>query len=293
MTLHRSPLPTDGSPGSHDRAWSAPGHPSRRRRMRRGLAASAAVAALVLLAAVPASAHVRVLPEQTAAGGWTALTFRVPNESADAGTTQVAVSLPTGTPLLSVSTRPVPGWTATVETATLPEPVDADGATITQAPSRVVWTADAGTQIGAGQFQEFEISAGPLPAEGTTLVLPTEQTYSDGTVVSWDEVATGGGEEPEHPAPSFVVTAAAEDARTAATDDSTASGEADDTAAGTGTGTTSTTAPVDASSDPLARVLGGAGLLLGVVAALLALDGRRRRTAGAGATGTTSAGPHA
>ena len=53
-------------------------------------------------------AHVRVLPDSTEAGGRSALTFRVPNESASATTVAVSVELPSGTPFLSVSTRPVP-----------------------------------------------------------------------------------------------------------------------------------------------------------------------------------------
>ena len=167
--------------------------------------------ALAVLPATAASAHVRVVPEQTTAGGWTVLTFRVPNESETAATSQVAVDLPTDTPLLSVSTKPLPGWTATVETAPLPEPVDFYGTTLTEAPARVVWTAQPGAEIADGQFQEFEVSAGPLPDAGTRLVLPAHQTYTDGTVVDWADVAEEGAEEPEHPAPELTTTEGADE----------------------------------------------------------------------------------
>lgn len=204
----------------------------------------AAALALALLPATAASAHVRVVPEQTAAGGFTVLTFRVPNESADASTSQVTVDLPTGTPLLSVSTKPLPGWTAVVEKAPLPDPVDFFGTTLTEAPAHVTWTADPGAEIGDGQFQEFEISVGPLPDAGTRLVLPAHQTYTDGTVVDWDDVADEGADEPEHPAPELTTTAV------------DGSGGAPDT---------------------LARVIGASGLVLGAVAVGLALTARRRR----------------
>ena len=148
--------------------------------------------ALAVIPVTAASAHVRVVPEQTTAGGWTVLTFRVPNESETAATSQVTVDLPTDTPLLSVSTKPLPGWTATVETAPLPEPVDFYGTELTEAPSRVVWTAQPGAEIADGQFQEFEVSAGPLPDAGTRLVLPAHQTYTDGTVVDWVRRRGGG-----------------------------------------------------------------------------------------------------
>lgn len=235
----------------------------------RPLARLGATAAVTLtLAVIPvsaASAHVRVVPEKTTAGGWTVLTFRVPNESETAATSQVSVDLPTGTPLLSVSTKPVPGWTATVETAPLPEPVDFSGTELTEAPSRVVWTAQPGAEIADGQFQEFEVSAGPLPEAGTRLVLPAHQTYTDGTVVDWADVAEEGAEEPAHPAPELTTTEGA-DEHAVADEPSVEQVAAQSAAAAT------TSEP-----DSVARVLGGVGLALGAVSLVIALLGRRRR----------------
>jgi uncharacterized protein YcnI len=219
--------------------------------------------ALTVLPATAAWAHVRVVPEQTTAGGWTVLTFRVPNESGTAATSQVSVDLPTDTPLLSVSTKPLPGWTATVETAALPEPVDFSGTTLTEAPARVVWTAEPGAEIADGQFQEFELSAGPLPDAGTRLVLPTHQAYTDGTVVDWADVAEEGGQEPEHPAPELTTT---EEHADALSDVATVHEAAAVSAAG----------PTTAEPDTVARVLGGIGLALGAAALVIALRTGRR-----------------
>jgi uncharacterized protein YcnI len=208
---------------------------------------------LVVLPATAASAHVRVIPETTAAGAWTVLTFRVPNEKDAATTTKVVIDLPADTPLSHVGTRPVPGWTAEMQTGKLPEPVDVEGATITEAPLHVVFTAAPDAAIGSGQFQEFELQVGPLPAAGTELVLPVHQTYSDGTVVDWDEPTTGS-EEPESPAPELTVTAAEGDAH-----------HATEPAAG------------DSSSDA-GLWFGIGGLVLGAVALVVALvTGRRRQ----------------
>jgi uncharacterized protein YcnI len=228
--------------------------PTRRRRLTRAIPATVAAATLVLLAQTTADAHVRVQPDSTVSGSFSALTFRVPNESDTAGTVKVAVTLPTETPFLYVSTKPVPGWQAATTEATLPTPVVVGGTTVTKAARTVTWTADPGVQIGAGQYQEFSISAGPLPQPGL-IQLPATQTYSDGTVTAWDQPSPAGGSEPEHPAPAFVVTAAA------------------------GAGAT---APVAAAAsgggeDPVARVLGGAGLLAGLAALALAVSARRRR----------------
>ena len=78
---------------------------------------------------------------------------------------------------------------------------------MTKAPSSVVWTADAAHQIGQNEYQAFSLSVGVLPDAGTTVTLPASQTYTDGTVVKWDEKTVEGQAEPEHPAPSFVTTA--------------------------------------------------------------------------------------
>jgi hypothetical protein len=77
-----------------------------------------------------------------------------------------------------------------------------------------VWTADAAHQIGQNEYQAFSLSVGRLPDAGTTVTLPAAQTYTDGTVVKWDEKTVEGQAEPEHPAPSFETTA--KDAETAA-----------------------------------------------------------------------------
>jgi uncharacterized protein YcnI len=170
------------------------------------LAVGVAIGGASLLTAPPASAHVHVDPSATTAGGYAVLTFRVPTESTTASTVGLTVTLPADTPFTSVRTEHVPGWTATVTTADLPAPVtDDDGTTITTAPTAVTWTATDGG-LAPGEFGELKVSVGPLPESGTVF-LPAVQTYSDGTTVAWVEQAQGTAE-PEHPAPSFTVSAA-------------------------------------------------------------------------------------
>lgn len=239
--------------------------PRRPRGLVRALATGGLAAGLVLVGVTTADAHVHVHPDSTSSGSFSALTFRVPNESAKAGTVTVAVQLPTTTPFLSVSIRPVPGWTATATEAKLPQPVQSEGTTVTRAVRTVTWTARPGSQIAPGQYQEFAISVGPLPAPGVVL-LPVDQTYSDGTVVRWDEPTPSSGEEPEHPAPALAVTAAV-----AGDDDGDAAPSPSPAAAGTA-------AASPARSDTPARVLAGAALLVALVAAALAGAGLRRRT---------------
>jgi len=185
------------------------------------LGASAAAVGIVI--AGPASAHVHVDGTDTTQGGYGVLTFRVPTESATASTTKISVAFPSATPVASVSTQPVAGWTAKVTTAKLSTPITTDDGSIDTYVASVTWTAtSAATAIHPGEFQQFSVSAGPLP-KADELVLPTTQTYSDGSVVRWNERSADAAAEPEHPAPVLTLAAstpASAPAATTASDDS-------------------------------------------------------------------------
>ncbi|VXB60411.1 YcnI family protein [Frigoribacterium sp. 9N] len=242
----------------------------------RSAAALGAAALLALAAPLAASAHVHVEPGQAEAGSYETLTFKVPNESATAGTVGLVVDLPTDTPFTSVSYEPLPGWTTEVTTNTLPEPVELDGTTITEAPTQVTWTAEGDTQIAPGQFQQFVISAGAVPDTGS-IALPAHQRYSDGTVVDWADATPASGEEPEHPAPTLYVNDAppADEHADHATDD-------DATTAGVGTSGDSASGSGDGAVGPLSIGLGISGLALGALAlvvSVVALTRRPRATA--------------
>jgi uncharacterized protein YcnI len=172
-----------------------------RRNLLRGLAVVGVAAAAVFTLAGPAAAHVTVNPSDATQGGYTTVAFRVPNEKATAQTVTVEINLPTDTPIASVSIKPVPGWTSVTEKSKLATPVKTDdGDTITEAVSKITFTAAAGGAIQADQFQEFEVSMGPLP-KADQVVFKVLQTYSDGDVVRWIEESKAGAPEPAHPAP--------------------------------------------------------------------------------------------
>lgn len=228
--------------------------------MSRFFARATVVAAIAgsaaLLAAGPASAHVtaKVIGESAEQGGYTKITFRVPNEDAAAGTVKLELKLPTDTPITSLRTKPVAGWTAKITKSTLAEPIKVHGSEVTEAVTSIVWTAASGTRIAPGEFGEFEVSGGPMP-ETDQLVIPAIQTYDSGKVVAWDAPPTDG-EEPERPAPVVTLTAATgDDHHGAAPPAETAT---DDHATDASTTTT-------ASSDTTARWLGGAGLAVGAL----------------------------
>jgi uncharacterized protein YcnI len=173
----------------------------------------------VALAAVigfawPASAHVTVNSPGATQGGYAVLTFRVPTESATASTTKLQVRFPADTPIASVLVQPHPGWTFKTVTAKLDKPITTDdGDSITEAVAEIDWTADsAADAIKPGEFDQFLVSAGPLP-KADSLAFAAIQTYSDGSVVNWNETAAPGSTaEPDHPKPTLMLAKAGQSA---------------------------------------------------------------------------------
>ncbi len=178
----------------------------RHRVLAAGLAVGATLVGVFAFAG-PASAHVTINPKEATQGGYGRFAFRVPNESDDASTVKVEVSLPEDAPVASVSTQPVAGWTAVVERAKLPTPIEAHGTQITEAVSKITWTAAGGGGVKPGEFQEFPISLGPLP-EVDLMVFKALQTYSDGTVARWIEEPVDGKPAEQDPAPVLRLAAA-------------------------------------------------------------------------------------
>jgi uncharacterized protein YcnI len=217
-------------------------------RVRRVAMATAALGALTVLTAAPAWAHVHVEADHAQPGAEATLTFEVPNESEKgAATTELTVALPN---LTSVSTQQMPGWTVRLDR-------DAAAGTV----KSITWTAAPSAGIGPDQFALFRVAV--LLPKTDSVSFPATQTYSDGTVVRWDQPTSPGGAEPEYPSPTLALTGeAAADEHGATMAPAPAPSDA---------GAVSV-----ASADDTARWLAGAGIAIGVVA--LALTVWRRRT---------------
>ncbi|MGY4999801.1 YcnI family copper-binding membrane protein [Streptomyces griseus] len=240
--------------------------------------AGGVAASTVLLIAGPAAAHVSVQPVGEAAkGGYATLNFKVPNERDQASTVKLEVNFPTDHPLSSVTPQAVPGWKITIDKSKLDKPLEVHGKKITEAVSKVTWTADD-SEIAPGYFQQFPVSVGALPEDADQLVFKAIQTYDNKEVVRWIEEPTAGGEEPDSPAPVLKLTAAADDHHGGAADDAK---EADDhKAADTGASAKeSSTAASSSSSDTTARTLGIIGIVIGVAGVAFGVLAGRRRSA--------------
>jgi uncharacterized protein YcnI len=214
----------------------------------RAFITTATLSIALLSGAGVASAHVHVDADDAAPGSTSVLTFRVPGESEKGALTTVfTVMLPN---VASASTEVMPGWTAKLDRDTAAGTVRS-----------VTWTAAPSVGISSDQFALFNVSV-TLPNQ-PSVTLPATQTYSDGTVVRWDQPPLANGDEPEFPAPVLNLTGA-----TGAAPDQHQPPPA---AAPTAAAPTATAAP-----DNTARWLAGGALVLAAVGAVAAFTGRRR-----------------
>ena len=228
--------------------------------LKRAAVVAGMVTALTLTLAVPAAAHVTVNASTAVQGGYAKVTFRVPNESDTASTTKLEIALPADTPFASVSLKPVAGWTMAPVKSKLAKPIEAHGTQITEAVTKITWTATGDAAVKPGQFQEFDVSLGPLP-QVPQVVFKALQTYSDGTIVRWIEEPTTDGTEPEKPAPVLKLTAAA---------------ATDAPAAATNSGAPTVSAAAPAEPDGNGTWAGIVGIVLGLAALVLGLLAYRR-----------------
>ena len=195
---------------------------------------------IALSGAAPAWAHVHADADNPAPGATSMVTFQVPGESENGAlTTRLSVKLPD---VASARTEVMPGWTATIDR-------DAAAGTVRS----VTWTADPKVGISSDQFALFRVSV-KLP-EGDSVAFPTTQTYSDGTVVRWDQAPLPDGGEPEYPAPALSLTGAT---------------------GPTGMDDHEMTAQAAPTADNAARWLAGGAITLAAVGVAAALIARRR-----------------
>ncbi|GGW44208.1 YcnI family copper-binding membrane protein [Streptomyces caelestis] len=233
-------------------------------------AAGAAAGVTVLALSVPAFAHVTVQPEGDAAkGGYAVVDFKVPNERDNASTTKLEVNFPTDHPLASVMPEPMPGWKIVVTKSKLDKPLEMHGEKISEAVTKVTWTAD-GKGIEPGYFEKFPVSIGQLPEDTDQLVFKALQTYSNKEVVRWIEVPQEGQDEPDNPAPVLELSAASEDGHHASSGDDASDAESAEKAS-------ADTASSD-STDTTARVLAIVGIVVGAAGVAYGVLAGRRRT---------------
>jgi uncharacterized protein YcnI len=183
---------------------------------------TAGSAVLLLATAGSTAAHVSASPSEAPAGASTVIELSTSHGCDGSPTTQIAVEIPEG--VLSVRPTVVAGWEIEVVEETLAEPIDdGHGGQMTERTASVTYTA-VDEPLEDGLRQVWPISMKMPDAPGTTVHLPVVQTCEVGET-AWITIAADGAEEPETPAPSVALVAAAIDAEpVAATDGDDADG---------------------------------------------------------------------
>jgi uncharacterized protein YcnI len=152
--------------------------------MRKPVLATVVGALVALVVAASASAHARMSPAVSLANELQLYSLGIPTEKANAYTTKIVLTLPTGFSIDSFV--PSPGWKR-VEQLT----GSGDNAVITQ----VTWT---GGHVPTEEDSLFQFLA--QPAKAGTYTFHVQQTYSDGSIVDWS-----GPESAAAPAPTIDV----------------------------------------------------------------------------------------
>lgn len=120
---------------------------------------------------IPAFAHVVVKPNQVGVGAFQTFTMGVPNEK-DNATVALRLVMPEGLEFVSPTVKP--GWKIEIK-----KTGEGDTARVTE----ILWTDG---QIPEGQRDDFSFSA-KVPSKETALNWKAYQTYSNGTIVTWDQ----------------------------------------------------------------------------------------------------------
>lgn len=150
---------------------------------------TALVSVIGLLVLAPAaSARVSILPGSVPGGATEILAVRLANERTDVPTTRLELTFPADLPVPLVDVAPARGWTETVTMRPLDPPVTIGDEEFDEAVSSIVWE---GGEVAPKEFEQFLVTAGPLPAEGR-LVLTAVQGYADGTEDRWTDPAESG-----------------------------------------------------------------------------------------------------
>jgi uncharacterized protein YcnI len=225
-------------------------------------------ALMVLVMALPASAHVSIQPSTATKGSFATIAFQVPNEE-QAKTVKVEVKFPEDPPIADAAVQPVAGWKLAVKKAKLTTPITTDeGTSLSERVDTLTWTANDGSGLTEGEFQQFLVSLALPDVE--VLQFPTIQTYDNGDEVSWVQQTPAGGPEPEHPVPELKLVAGETGGGTTATTTPTASD-----------GTAAPASDVKKSDVDSAKTLAIVALIVGIVGLLAGIGGfamGRRRT---------------
>lgn len=182
------------------------------RRVRQVALGVGGAALLAVAGLAPASAHVGITAEETAAGAHTLLTVGFSHGCEGSPTTKISISVPEE--ITSIAPGMNYGWTVekVMESEATPAATPAEGAHGEGGRvSEIIYTAKE--PVPDGFYGQFLLSVQlPEDAEGETLYFPVIQTCEEGET-AWVQIPEEGQEddELEAPAPGVTITAPEEE----------------------------------------------------------------------------------
>lgn len=158
-------------------------------------------AALALVLAQPAFAHVTVDAPDAKAGSTFKVVLRVPHGCDGAATTSIRIQVPDG--LFNAKPMPKTGWELSTVKGAYPKAYASHGSEVSEGTTEIEWS---GGELPDDWYDEFTFRASVDPdiAEGTVLHVPVLQGCGEAEE-AWIEV--DGGEEAEYPAPTLTILA--------------------------------------------------------------------------------------
>ncbi|MFC4948616.1 DUF1775 domain-containing protein [Pseudonocardia sp. GCM10023141] len=143
---------------------------------------------LMLALAPAASARVSIVPGTVEGGKIAKLAIRLSNERTDVVATRLELTFPKDAVVPRAEVARNGKWNAAITMRPLDPPVTVNGKEIDEAVDSIVWT---GSEVASRQFEQFLVTAGPLPADGQ-LTFAAVEGYADGTVEQWSQPAAAG-----------------------------------------------------------------------------------------------------
>lgn len=167
---------------------------------------SLGVAAIAMLAASSAGAHVTLENRQVAPGSFYKAVFAVPHGCAGSATVKIRVQIPEG--VIAVKPMPKPGWNLDIIKGKYAAEYDFHGARVSEGVKEVSWS---GGKLADDNYDEFVVSSyltGALKPN-TTLYFPVVQECEQG-VSRWIDIPVEGhaghSHEEKSPAPGVKLT---------------------------------------------------------------------------------------
>lgn len=167
---------------------------------------SLGVAAIAMLAASSAGAHVTLENRQAAVGSFYKAVFAVPHGCAGSATVKIRVQIPVG--VIAVKPMPKPGWNLEVIKGKYATEYDFHGAKVSEGVKEVSWS---GGKLADDNYDEFVVSSyltGGLKPN-TTLYFPVVQECEQG-ISRWIDIPmegrAGHSHDEKSPAPGVKLT---------------------------------------------------------------------------------------